>query len=327
MLQIFKRSEPYVIFFLILYVLMLHGGVLVQPIPEREANAGLLSHAIMTWLKDNVIWQQIFATILILGQSILLNILVNSNKITREPSFAPAIGYVLLMSVVNSFSAFSPMLLANTFIIAGLFELFRAYKQRSGMGAFFNFGFWIAIASTCYYSASVYLLLGIVALFILRTFDPREMVSMLSGFFSVYLLLGTYFYWNDQLGSFLHNQVGVNYTFHLAGKLQLLGIMVATGFALVLLWAIINAQNFGHKTSTQVQMYQSLLFWMMVISIFSLFSQQSISIEHLIITAVPLGIFLGYNLSLIGNALVAEFLHLAIFLAVVASRYQDFFFG
>lgn len=195
------------------------------------------------------------------------------------------------------------------------------------MADLFDFSFWIGMASLFYYSYSVYLLLGLLALPILRPNDIKETLGLLSGYFSLYLITLVVWFLYDELGKNFHTYIGSNYQLMpLSGVLGWPEIAQMGIVAFVIIWSIIRFTSFSARTSVQTQLFQRVVYAMMFISALSLLSQQSITVEHLILSSVPLALFLAMTLQDIRKPLLAEFLHIILFMGAIAYQYQVYFF-
>lgn len=269
----------------------------------------------------------IIATILILVQALFINKLVNDNSMARENTFLPAIGFLLVASAFPEFHALSPLLMANTFFIIALSELFDTYRKYDVSGNVFNVGFWIAIASLFHFSMGIYFFLGVIGLAVLRAFNVGELLVMLIGYCIPYFLYGVYRFWFDGFGSFWQDQIVNNLSFidfninwYWATVLQIVFL------AAILIWSIVNVQAYLQRANIDAQKKITLLFWLILVAGFSLIYQSNISLEHFFMIVIPLGVFISFNLMILKNTAVADFLHILLFVLVLTLQYQTMIF-
>jgi hypothetical protein len=69
------------------------------------------------------------AGVLVLGQALLLNYLVNHFNLLGRPTFLPALMYVTLTALFTPFMVLSAPLICNFLVIWMLFKLFSFYKS------------------------------------------------------------------------------------------------------------------------------------------------------------------------------------------------------
>lgn len=328
MLQLFRNNQPAVLLLVLLYALLLRGNTLAQPVLPDTTSAGLCARAVYEWLGNDAWWCSVSAFILVVAQAVLLTVMVNQYRITRELTHIPAVCYILLMSSSPSFSQLTPQLMANTFLMLALWELFAVYRRKDAAGRIFNVGVWVAVASLFYYGTSVFVLLGLFALVILRQPDIREFIILVAGFFTVYWLLWVFYFWHNQSGQFFNEEILHNYSFMaMQGSVKLPDLIQMAVIGSILLWSLFSFPIFSLKTGMQGQIYISILYWFLAVSVFSLCSDNPILLRHSSILMIPLAVFLGFNFIILKNKLTAELTHLVLFMAAIAYQYQEYFFS
>ena len=155
----------------------------------------------------------IVAILIVFIHAILINVLVARYRMANEVTLLPGVCYILLASSIPEFLYLSPILLANTFFIIALFELFGTYRQKRIVGNIFNIGFWLGVASLFYWSELVFLVFAIFSSSILRTFRLKETLITLIGFVVPYILMSVYYFWFDGFLWFWENQIINNFGF------------------------------------------------------------------------------------------------------------------
>lgn len=312
---------------LTIYALVLWGNGLWTGGFAFSELGGFSSFWFFDKLGANIPIQSIIAFVLVVLQGFFLNWMTNNYKISREPNYIVGLSYILLMSSSKQFIQLSPMLLANTFVLLGIWEMLKSAKQKEVLGYWFNAGFWFAVGSFFYFSTVVYIVLALIALILLRGFNLNDLVGLLSGVFVVYFLTGVYWFWFDSFGLFMQKQVHHQFLFlNFTGKLNLTEIVQGVVFGLIALWAIASYSTINTKTVLSVKQFQRLFYWALLVSILSLFNQGVLVFNHLIILIVPLSVLLGLSLFELKNKFLAEFIHVVLFLAVIATQYQHIFF-
>ena len=323
MLSLFRTNQIAFNFFLIVYALLLRMGVFFCPLPDLTLSGkGVLSEGLYSWLGTTGTAAALLATFLVFVQGILINIMIAKFRMGREISLFPGLFYILVASSLPEFLALSPLLIANTFFLLALHELFDTYRKNNYAGSIFNIGFWLAIASLCYSSELIFLFLGFMGLNILRAFRPGELLILLVGFFVPFILFGVYHFWTDNFTYFYQTQFVNNF-----GALQFKvpnnwDSYLKLGFFAILL--IIFLASFGlytAKKSIQAQKNVSILYWILVFGLFTLLLQKNIELYHLLIIAIPLGIGLAFNFQKLSPP-VAETLHLLLLVGILILQYK-----
>jgi len=128
-----------------------------------------------------------------------------------------------------------------------------------------------------------------------------------------YFLAGTGFFLTDAFPEFLqrqfHNNIGIkdfltrrDFFDYLKPAITILAII---GFA-------VASGNLNTRTSAQAQKNYTLLYWILIISIFSITFQLGITTEHLLLVATR-----------IKNITAAELTHLAILMIILGYQYRS----
>jgi hypothetical protein len=327
MLQLFRTNQVYQIALLLGYALLLRADLLIVARPMEMPGGGLFSEALFEWFGDRWPLRNAFALLLLVGQAILLNETINRHRMVRDQTYVPAVCYVLLASGSPELSQLSAPLLANTFLLLAISALFNGHRRKEAMEPLFNAGFWVAVASLFYLSAWIFLVFALLALALLRKPDLRENLVLVSGFVTVYLLLGVTFFCLDGLPYFGQRHFAAHFSFpHWTGRADWSLYLQFGTAGLLLLWALGNLPTILFKTSIQVQVFLQVLYWAMLFSGLCLFVQRDVAWSHALMLCLPLSIFFAFNLMSLRSRFLAEALHLVVFMAAVAVQYQTYFF-
>lgn len=269
-------------------------------------------------------WAKLLAYLLIVGQALLVNFIANKYKMLPDLTYLPAVCYVLVMGFFHHTYGLNPILLANTFFIIGLWELYRTYRENRCADHIFNVGFWVAVGSLCYLPIGIFVLLGIVGMLMLRSSNFNDYLILLIGCFVPYFLVGTGFFLADAFPEFWErqftNNIGIKdfltrrnwseYVKPFVTVATIIGFVVLSG-------------NIVTRTSAQAQKNYKLLYWALGIGGLSIIFQVGISTEHLVIISAPLGVLLAAAITRIKNPTVAELTHLAVLIAILAYQYRS----
>jgi len=322
-LALFRTNQFMANIFLLLYAFVVRGSVFMQSETFTLSQPGLFTELLYKWVSPFSTEGMVLATVLVFIQAILINVIVGKNRIAKEISLLPGMFYVLLSSAFSEFLYLSPLILANTFYIIVLLELFSSYRKYSAAGAIFNIGLWAGVASLFYGSHLFLFILGIAGLGILRSFNIREQLMAISGLLTPYILTGTYFFLTDQFSDFWQKQMQNNFGFFdLEGaapdyifyiKIGLLGLLLAT--------FILSYNGYTKKKNIQQQKYINVIFTGLLLSALPFFFQANIHLDHLLILAPTAGILLSFNFQN-ARAPIAESIHLLLLVGLLVLQFS-----
>ena len=318
MLSFFRTNQIFNSVLLIFYILILWGAQYFVPNSWLAESNGIFAEWLLSHTGTGTIWSRIIALFLLLFNATFINYLVAEFRLDYDMNLFPGLFYILVSCCIPEFLHLSPILIANTFLLFALLNLLKTYKNSQPAVLIFNTGFWIAIASLFYFSFVIFLLMGLIGLSILRAFKIRERLMMICGFIVPYFLLGTIYFWLDQFGLFWSRQVTDNIKWmDYYGTLDATTYVKLGAFALLILWVIFNSGVYNFKKNIQIQKRISVLFWVLLFAGFTVFFQAKISLTHLQIITIPVGIFLGLTFSRLPSN-VAESIHFILLILAVA---------
>lgn len=232
--------------------------------------------------------------ILTLLQAFFLNRIINHFNFLGKPTFLTALLFMSMVSVFLPFLVLSPTLICNFITIWMIDKLFNIYKQADVKILMFDLGMIVALGSLIYFPFIVMLLLLWIALIIFRPFIWREWVTPVLGFSLVYFLLGVIYYWRDRWDEFLEIfkpfanplPTGLHVDYH--DYFVVIPILVA----LLLFLLVLKDQYF--RSIVHLRKSFQLLFYMLLLIIGSFYLNTKITINHFLLCAPPLAIYLAY---------------------------------
>ena len=143
-----------------------------------------------------------FTSVLIGGQAIFLNYLINDHKLFKSTHFVVAFFYVLLNGACYDLFSFNPVVFANTFILLGLHQLFRLYNLTSSLSVIFNAGLFFGIGALLYPPLVLVFPLVWVSLSYLRSPKANDYLVAIIGFIVPFVYWGVYLFLTDNLADF-----------------------------------------------------------------------------------------------------------------------------
>jgi len=234
----------------------------------------------------------------------------------------PGMAYVLAACMFREFLFLSPAMIANTFIILVIDQLFSMYKQQYAYREVFDTGLLIGISSLIYFPSIVLLIAMFIALSLLRPFIWREWVLGFLGLLTPYFLVITWCFWFDKLPYFIDRQFGTalfgfNSYIPVNGEVRVVGIILLTMIGST----FIIFQNSYLKSPIQIRKYLVLIIWLLALLMVSFLFEYTISLAHFVIISVPLSMIIGYFLVNIRRKRIAEAVHLVLLLAILFFQY------
>ncbi|HQW72365.1 MAG: hypothetical protein IPO45_14940 [Saprospiraceae bacterium] len=310
MLELFRKDQPLGYILLFFYCVLLRIPSFIGETNWTPLSSSAFSDIVYNAIGYTSMVAQITGTLLIFIQAILINVLVNNNRITRESSLFPGLFYIFICTMFPDFNYLSPALMANTFVILALFNVFSSYKKSGQSGDVFNAGLFVSTAMLFDFSYCIFFISCFVGFLIVRSFRFIERVQYFLGFVIPIFLGGTYYFWMGRLPDFLMKfpenikwldwAANVNYILYI--KLAIL--------VFLLLLTVLNYSNYGRKNNVHAMRKVDVLLWFMLLPLITFSFQSGIRLDHFLIIAVPMGILLGYSMLLISNKLIADMMHL-----------------
>lgn len=308
---------------MIVYILLIRGSAFFVPsVKEQYEGHGVLSDWLIGYWGTTGPLATSIGIAIVFFQALLINIIVAKFRMANGVSLFPGLIYALLTSMFPEFLSLSPALMANTFFIVALWELYETYRKNNVAGNIFNVGFWIGVASLFYFSEVVFLVLALIGLNVLRVFKFKELLMLLIGFLVPYIISSVYFFWNDSLKAFLQKYIYDSFSFLDFYILNDISSYIKLGFmALLGLIVFISFNEYYAKKNIQAQKNISVLYWIIFIATISFFIQTEVQFFHLLLFTVPIGILLSFNFQKF-NPPIAEAIHLLLFVAIIVWQFN-----
>ncbi len=294
---------PYVV--LVRIYTLLHPTVYVATLEDS-----VMSQMVFSYIQSPI-WQSILAIVLIFFQAIAINKINTKNRIALKITLLSGVWYILLVSFLPEYLQLSPMLIANTFIIWSIAEIFSIYKKHFTAINLFNVGLSLGIATLFVPSLSIFLIFGFLGLMIIKSFSIIDALQELIGFVAaIYLFYSIYYLLDGHIATELTKYI---YSFNIspitqvASNLSLAAIVVS-----LFVLALVSYNGYLKKKSIQAQKKIDLLFWAMALSIFVTTFATKLEYSLVLVMFVPASILLNMSFLSIKNDLIGEILHLGL---------------
>ncbi len=235
---------------------------------------------------------QVLASLVVILNAIGLNAVFNWNQFLERNSFMPSLLYVVLMSFYHSFYDVDGLLIAHTFLILSLYQIYFLRQNEDGRRAVFNASFFAGIAATFHPPLIGYLPFYFIMIWTIRPFILREILLCISGFIVPLLYASFYlFYSGNSLDMSIFKQ-STNFQ-----RQQFDFLVTLVIFVLSLILSFLSIQAHIRKSSIRLKKLTRVLWFMVIagllIGLIDFITHNQIQRFSLIM--IPLSFFLTFS--------------------------------
>jgi hypothetical protein len=267
----------------------------------------------------------LIAAVLILGQSLWVNHIINSYNLLGKATFLPALMYITVSSLFIPFLILSPALICNFLVIWMVDKLLQLYADENAKATAYDLGIIVAIGTLMYFPY-IYMFLAVWAgLVIFRPFNWREWVSAVVGFITIFFFLAVFYFWNDRidqfykiwlpLGSSFPNRIEIVNYYNYLIIIPVIVILVLAFFRL--------RQNFFKSYVLMRKSFQSLAF-IFFIALVSFYVKANFNLSHFILCAVPASIMFAYYFLYANIRWFYETLYCLLLISIIIFQFNNF---
>ena len=244
---------------------------------------------------SSTIWPVVTGFLLVLLNSLLLSLLSYEFQFLQHRTFLPGILYVAIVSSFPSLQTFHPVYPATLFVLLAVYYIFSTYHRKNEISSTFNASFLLSIGALFYLPVITLLPLIWISIFVLQKSDNwRLLVIPLIGISLPWLLLWTFLFVSVSDQTFIasivqgmktaNNQFMYNYWFLIVTCF----IFLLSAFGSI---SLINSVSI-RKMSTRK--YFIILYWMLGLSIPSVFLLPSTGLGIIAITTIPVAFLISH---------------------------------
>lgn len=293
MTGIFRQKNSSNTLLLLVYALALKMPVFLRPAgPLRQESDNYLYIGLLGFFDSlhlPALFYSFLAFLLLYSQASLFNRICNNQKMMPRPNYLPAMSYVLMTSLIPEWNQFSAPLLINSLLIWALYRMMQLYNANRALSQIFNIGLILGFAMLMYKPALLFVLLALLALFIMRPFYLREWLIALLGITAPFYFLGIILFLTNQWS---WSAILPGLTFGLPTMPG--SIYITLSILLIVLAFVIGGffvQNNLNKMLIQVRKNWSLLLLYLIISSLVILVNVGHPYESWLLCAVPLAAF------------------------------------
>ena len=327
MVKLFRNSNPGIFALLIIYGVILKIPVFLHQPPIFLHSAYPLTDMVIYWVNKvyTATWlQTAIALFLTFAQAFYLNYFLNDIRFIPKTTFLPAFVFVLLSSLFNQLSFFSPQLLSLCFLLPILHNTYLFYKKENASGLLFDTAFMTGILCLLYFPAIIFIIFLLGSLLTTRRFSIKEWSLCLLGFLIPFILVIAYLYWTDDL-KYINSVVDFSRKYFLTISIKALSLQLTLTLAMLFLlfvWSfLVIRQNF-FKTLVQWRIYINVTLWFLVCGTIGMIFGLQISPASLWLIIIPLSAMIGYNFSELKQVRWAEYAHLLVILLILVFNFK-----
>lgn len=265
--------------------------------------------------------QNIIAIVVLYFHMLYINRLVIQHRLANQVTLLPGLIYAIFMSLLPEYSFLTPYLIANTFILIAISQIFKTYKRPKAADVLFNIGFLIAIAALFEPNYIFLLIIGILGLFVLRSLKLFEVFQLLSGALLVLISFCSIFYLLDI--SILPELTKVS----LHPRLEIFSNRGGALYKILIVFVIsvftvLNYGSYTLKKNIQTQKKIDILYWFMLSSLIILFINDTMDSSQLLLLFIPLSILLNSTFINIKSILFQEVIHISLLALLFALNFN-----
>lgn len=323
MLEFFKKNHLFNSLLLLPYALVVRSVVLL--FPESRIPGEIAGNWGADFIRMTQTWgagEFILSTFLVFVQAVIINRLFIRQSMIGEINLFPGLCYVLLTALHPSFISISSLLLANTTMLIALGYLFDALKKEHQEETRFMAGLWLAVSALLYAPYLVLMLFGLLSMSMLKTLKLKDIFQFLTGYVSPFFVgwMVRVVLTKEPGLSGLENLFSMG--FPAIGELYNMADIVTISVMALLL--IINLMGYSQIIARKNIHAQKKIDTMYVLVFFSLpmaLLIPQLTVQYLLILAVPFSLFMAILIRLIRHPAVAESLHFILFVTAIVSQF------
>ncbi len=267
------------------------------------------------------VWPTVTGFVLVLFNAMILSLLSYEFQFLQHRTFLPGILYVSIISSFPSLQTFHPVFPATFFVLLSVYYIFSTYHRKKEISSTFNASFLLSIGALFYLPVITFFPLIWISIFILQKSDNwRLLVIPMIGISLPWLLVWTFLFisGSDQtfISSILMGIKSVNNQF-----IFNIGFLIVTCFIFLLsAFGSISLVNSVNIRKMSTRKYFVILYWMLGLSIPSVFLFPLTGLGIIAISTVPVSFLISHFFMSGKRNFWREFLFFLFMAALVASH-------
>lgn len=296
MIGTFKRNLPYNSFLLIIFGLFLNWPIYTHPTSVLvHSNDAVLFRFIATFFSSlggaSAAMQAVFFIVLLLVQALMLNKLVNDQKMFSKANYLVGICYILSFCLMDYKHQITASFIANIVLIWILSILCSLSNLQHAKTNIFNIGLLLGLATLIYIPSIFFVFLVLVAMSISRPFRLTEWVIIFLGLFTPYYFIASFnFLFDVSNAKLLPRMIGFHMPLLQFSKLQIVAMI---SIAIISCAGLYFIQNNMRRLLVQSRNCWSLVYVYLMIALVLPFLHSSSDFFDWVTLLSPIAAILG----------------------------------
>lgn len=298
MVFLFRDRSDINLLFLVLLSVALHFHIWMHP-PMVIANEsdGVLAYILVHYVKSlHPIALTILFQLIILSQSIRLNVLMSKLKMFQQVSYLPGFTYIILTALFPFWDVISSGLVANSLVIWILVKLLRLYDQNQPKALEFNIGLILGCSILLYEPIAILIPVVLFAMTIIRPFKLTEWLVLLMGVTLPFYFIFTFVFLTGSLKDFMHFLPRLDWKNPFVRP----DINVVLALIAITIQLFVGLYYWNEQKSRfiiQVRKYWGVLLLVLILTLFQpiIFSAQALYASAIVLTPLACFISFGYS--------------------------------
>lgn len=267
----------------------------------------------------------LIAAVLVFGQALWLNHIINHYNLLAKPTFLPALMYITASSLFIPFLVLSAPLICNFLILWMIDKLLEFYNDENAKATAYDLGIIVAIGTLIYFPY-LYMFLAVCAgLVIFRPFNWREWVSVLMGFITVFFFLAVFYYWTDRINEFYKIWLPLGNSF--PNRIQIVNYynyLVLIPVIVILVLSFFRLRLNFFKSYVLMRKAFQLLAFIFIIALLSFYIKSNFNLGHFILCAAPASIMFAYYFLYAHTRWFYETLYCLLLVSIIYFQFNNF---
>ena len=324
MIQFFRQNNFFTTLMLIPYTFLVRMACFyLAQAPIQMKTGGVLYSIFEQSFSERPILSNIVINLVIAITAILVNRIVIKHRLSRYQTLIPGLIYIILVSWLEVFMAFSAIHIANFFLMVGYLSIFKFAKKTSYSIVVFDGSFYFALAALFYTPYIIFLVPAILGFINLDTFKFRDFLNAIIGVaVPFFIIMGLLYFFNGEYNIFDGYAINRN-IFSWFTELSFIDLIPLIIYASLILMAILSYPSLVKKTNLQVQKKINILYWFLLASFSCIFFINEKNATNLVILALPLSIIIGMLAERSKAIFVEEFIQIVVVGAIIYLHFNQ----
>jgi hypothetical protein len=321
--KFFNTNNPLILILIFVIGILFWINVFISPfaIPDSSDIFPLYNLTCFI-LKGQNHLNEVLAFLLVFTEGLLINLIINRNKLFSSSTYLPAMLFILLMSAVKHLQILTPSLIAILFVILAIKQMFDIYDKEKAYSQIFKIGFFISVASLFYLPSLFLVVLVFISFIIFKIFKWREWFIFLIGLITPYLYIAVYWFWNDKLIESVSEYSNYFNTIGFGIHKFNTGIyVIMTISGILTLLSISKILNEMREKLIKIRLSFYVIIWFLIITLFIIFFGNIKQAYFFQFIFIPLSILLSNYIQHIRKDYLRDIIFAVSLLIVIISRF------